>query len=195
MEQRVFHGNILPQDLALPLITEFNRGNLKAQSIGDENQILVQIATHEQPQSGGQTALTITLRKVEDGVAVQIGKQNWLGIAASLGKSTLIAWKNPWRLIERLDDIIQDIEYLNLAERVWEVIEQTARSIGATFELSERLKRLVCDYCRTANPVGEPHCVACGAPLGNQQPVTCPKCGFILAPGALTCSNCGYKIG
>lgn len=194
MEQRVFHGDIEPQDLALPLITEFNRGNLKAQSIGDEHQLLVQIATREQPQSGGQTALTITIRKTEDGVAVQIGKQNWLGIAASLGQSTLIAWKNPWRLIERLDDILQDIEYLNLSQRVWEVIEGAARSIGATFELSERLKRLVCPYCRTANPIGEPHCIACGAPLGNEQPATCPKCGFVVAKTTSTCPNCGFVL-
>lgn len=194
MEQRVFHGDIEPQDLALPLITEFNRGNLKAQSIGDEHQLLVQIATREQPQSGGQTALTITIRKTEDGVAVQIGKQNWLGIAASLGQSTLIAWKNPWRLIERLDDILQDIEYLNLSQRVWEVIEGAARSIGATFELSERLKRLVCPYCRTANPIGEPHCIACGAPLGNEQPATCPKCGFVVSKTTSTCPNCGFVL-
>jgi len=35
---------------------------------------------------------------------------------------------------------------LNLSQNVWEEIENIARSAGASFELSERLKRIVCEY-------------------------------------------------
>jgi DNA-directed RNA polymerase subunit RPC12/RpoP len=76
-------------------------------------------------------------------------------------------------LLGRLDDIAQDIESLQLSEDIWKAIDNFANLKGATFELSERLRRIVCEYCNTANPVGEPSCIACGAPLGerSQAPV------------------------
>jgi len=117
--------------------------------------------------SGGQTALSVSLQKVEDGVSVQLGKQSWLGVAASLGMTALWTWHNPWNILTRLDDLAQDIENIQIIEDVWETIERTARAAGASFELSERLRRLVCPYCSTANPTGESHCIACGAPLGE----------------------------
>jgi hypothetical protein len=193
MEPRIFHGELLPRDFAQALAGEFNRGNLRAQVIGSERKMVVQIATRDRPLSGGQTALSVSLERVEDGVAVQVGKQAWLGVAASLGQTALSVWRNPWRLIERLDDLAQDIESLNLLEQVWDVVEGTARARGATFELSERLRRLVCEFCFTANPVGEPSCIACGAPLGKAQPRTCSNCGFVLKANETVCPNCGKR--
>ena len=194
MEQRIFHGEIAITDLARALIGEFNRGNMRAQAIGDARQIIVQIATRDRPASGGQTALSITLRPVVDGVSVEIGKQTWLGVAASLGQTAFYTLRNPWNLLGRIDDIAQDIENLQLSDAVWRVLEQTARSLGATQELSKRLQRVVCPYCFTANPVGEPSCIACGAPLGPAQPRTCSNCGFVLKSGEKTCPNCGKPL-
>ena len=195
MVQRIFHGNLTPEDLASALRGEFHRGNLRVQQLADEDKILVQIATREQPLSGGQTALTITLQQVEDGVAVGIGKQAWLGVAASLGQTAFAAWRNPWRLLERLDDLAQDVENLQLSERVWQTLENSSRRMGATFELSERLKRMVCEYCLSANPVGEASCIACGAPLGKVQPETCMHCGYVVLKGERVCPNCSERIG
>ena len=112
MVQRIFHGELTPHDLSQALIGEFDRGNLRAQQIGDEDELIVQIATRDRPASGGQTALSITIRKVEDGVAVQLGEQAWLGVAASLGQTTFSALRDPWSLLGRLDDIAQDIQNL-----------------------------------------------------------------------------------
>ena len=193
MEQRIFHGNLSLNDLGSALIGEFNRGSYRAQSLGNDTERLVQIVTAEFPRSGGPTALTVTLRKVDDGVAVQIGKQDWIGTAASLGQTALFVWRNPLHLLDRLDDIAQDIGNLKLSEQVWEIIENTAHALGATFELSERLRRAICEYCFTANPVGEPSCIACGAPLGLVQPRTCSNCGFVVKTGENTCPNCGQK--
>jgi len=193
MEQRIFHGSITPEDLADALIGEFNRGNLQAKKFGSDEIMVVQITSKEQSKSGGQTAMTVSLRSVEDGVAIQIGKQTWMGVAASLGQSALFTLKNPWNLLWRLDDIAQDIKYLQLSEDVWELLERTSSDLGATFELSERLRRLACAYCFTANPVGEPSCVACGAPLGESQPKTCKKCGFV-TKNETNCPNCGNKL-
>ncbi len=190
MEQRIFHGDIAPDDLAQALVGEFNHGNWRSQKIGNNREIVVQIATREYPSSGGQTALAVTLRAVEDGVAIQIGKQSWFGVAASLGQTALSAMRNPWSLLQRLDDLAQDVENLKLSEEVWDILEATASAVGASFELSERLRRLVCDYCLTANPVGEPSCIACGAPLGRSQPRTCPHCGFVVRTDETACPNC-----
>lgn len=194
MEPRIFHGNMRPDDIAQALMGEFNRGNLRAQKMGAGKQVIVQIATRERPQSGGQTALSVTLTQVEDGVAVQIGQQAWLGVAASLGETAFSLWRNPWNILGRLDDLAQDIENLQLSDQVWVVIENTARAMGASFELSERLRRLVCSYCQTANPVGEPNCIACGAPLGAEQPRTCMNCGFVVKTNESVCPNCGKPI-
>lgn len=114
-----------------------------------------------------------------------------MGVAASFGQTALEALRNPWRLIHRLDDLAQDYEYLQLSDDIWSVIESTANAHGATFELSERLRRVVCPYCITANPVGEPNCIACGAPLGRQQPRTCQYCGFAVKTNEQVCPNCG----
>lgn len=188
--QRIFHGKITPNDFSKALLSNFNVGNLSARQIGSSKHILVQISTKERPRSGGQTDLSVSLLQVDDGVAVQIGKQSWLGIAASFGQTALTTWRNPWRLIERLDDLAQDIEYLQLTDQIWETIEETATAHNASFELSERLRRIMCEYCTTANPTGASNCIACGAPLGSQQPQTCNNCGFVIKESETRCPNC-----
>lgn len=190
METKIFHGKIRPRDFARVLIAEFDHGNLRAQQIGQKDEIVVQIATRQMRRSGGNTALTVAIKKVPDGIAVQVGKQSWLGIAASLGTAAFLAMRNPFTLLGRLDDIAQDFENLQLSERVWEVINRTAARIGATYELSERLRRIICDYCNTPNVVGASSCIACGGPLGNVQPVTCRFCGFVVRSSETLCPNC-----
>jgi len=194
MNQRVYHGNITTSDLARALMGHFNRGNWRVQQLGDVDKTVVQIATRERPMSGGQTAVSVILQKVEDGVAVQIGEQAWLGIAASLGITALSVLRNPLALLHRLDDLAQDIENLQISEDVWKVLDLTARSMGASQELSERLRRLACPYCDTANAVGDASCVACGAPLGSVQPITCRNCGFVVDKDQRICPNCKKRL-
>ena len=194
MDQRILHGNLKPADLAQSLLGEFNRGNLRAQILGEADNLAVQIGTRQNAASGGQTALTVTIHKVPDGVLVQLGQQEWLGTAASLGWTAVATLMRPWNLLSRLDDLAQDIENMQLSERVLQVIDQAARAAGASFQLSERLSRTICEYCGTANPVGEGSCVACGAPLGKSQPGTCPNCGFVVKVNELRCPNCGQVL-
>lgn len=194
MPQRIYHGNLRNTDLAEAIHGYFSRGNLRVQRYGEGDSITVQIATSPYAVSGGTTALSVLLQNVEDGVAVEISKQAWFGIAASLGMTTIAALRNPLTLINRLDDIAQDIEYVQLVDNVWNVIDSTARSLGSGFELSERLSRYVCDYCNTPNPPGESSCIACGAPLGNIQPRTCPNCGYVTYKNETKCKNCGYPL-
>lgn len=190
MEQKVYHGSFEPQDIARELIAFFYRGNFQVQQFGEGNQIALQVATTPFQSSGGQTALVISIEKFQDGVQVSMGQQAWLGIAASLGITAFAALRNPLSLLGRLDDLAQDVESLQLQQQVWQVIDSAARSMGSGFELSERLKRFSCLYCSTANPPGESSCIACGAPLGNIQPVTCKNCGYIVKKEEKYCPNC-----
>jgi len=194
MEQRIYHGNLSPSDFSETLLAHFNRGNLRAQQLGDDDRLIVQIGTRPGAMAGGDTTVSVILQKVEDGVAVQIGQQAWMGIAASLGTTALAAMRNPFNLLGRLDDIAQDIQNLQINEQVWQAIDEVAQAAGASQELSNRLRRTMCPYCSTANPVGEPNCIACGAPLGEVQPRTCPNCGFVINSNEVICPNCKHAI-
>jgi hypothetical protein len=194
MDRKIFHGNITPDDIANALMASFHRGNLRTQLVGDSDNRVVQIATRQGSQSGGLTAMTISISKVEDGVMVQIGSQSWLGVAASMGTTAISVLFNPWNIINRLDDIAQDIESLQMADKAWQVINRTVQSAGASTQISERLQRLECEYCGTANTVGTGSCVACGGPLGKIQPRTCAKCGFVTLRGEQYCPSCGKSI-
>ena len=194
MDRRIYHGPLNAREVGQALVAQFNRGNLRAQQFAKRGKVIVQVATRIRPISGGNTALTIYLEQVPDGVAVQVGEQAWLGIAASIGSTILSVWRNPFNLIHRLDDIAQDVENIQISDQVWTVIENFAKMRGATFELSERFRRMECEYCETANPVGESRCVACGAPLGDVQPATCRNCGYLITEDETICPNCNHPI-
>ena len=194
MDRRVFHGNITPTLIAQALTAEFNQGNTQTQLLGDSGNLTVQIASSQWARSGGKTALAVNLQQVEDGVMVQIGEQQWLGVAASLGQTAIATLLNPINLLGRLDDIAQDVSNLQLNEKIWETVARVVNAAGASLQISERLSRLTCDYCGAANPVGEATCVACGAPLGKEQPKACSKCGYVLLHDEKFCPNCGQPV-
>ncbi len=194
MDRRVFHGNITTTDLAQALVAEFNQGNTQTQVLGESNNLTVQIASSQWAHSGGKTALTVNLQQIEDGVMVQVGEQQWLGVAASLGQTAIAALINPFNLLGRLDDIAQDVSNLQLNEKIWQIVTKVVETTGASQQLSERLTRLTCEYCGAANPVGEATCVACGAPLGKEQPKACTKCGYVLLHDEKFCPNCGQPV-
>jgi hypothetical protein len=194
MDRRIFHGNISPADVAQALQAEFNQGNTQTHLLGESNNLTIQIASSQWSHSGGRTALTVNIQKVEDGIMVELGQQQWLGVAASLGETAIATLINPLNLLGRLDDIAQDVSNLQLNEKVLQVIARVTGEAGASQQLSERLSRITCDYCGAANPVGEPTCLTCGAPLGKEQPKTCSKCGFVLVHDEKFCANCGQPV-
>jgi len=175
-------------------MAEFNRGNLQAQVVGSQDKMAVQIATRMGSMSGGQTAMTINMQTVEDGIMVDLGEQEWFGVAASLGQTAFSALRNPFSLLGRLDDLAQDIESMQMSDRVWRVIDQAVVALGASYALSEKLRRVTCEFCGTANPLGDGNCIACGAPMGNAQPTTCSNCGFAINFDDATCPNCNQKL-
>jgi RNA polymerase subunit RPABC4/transcription elongation factor Spt4 len=194
MEKKTYHGNITPEDIGRALVAEFDQGNMQAQMVGGGDRIVVQVASRAFRESGGNTALTIVAEKIEDGVMVQIGDQQWFGVAASMGQTAWAAIRNPLTLLGRLDDLAQDITSIQLAESIWKAIGRTADAAGASHQISARLRRTECAYCGAAAPVGEPTCPACGGPLGAAQPKACLKCGFVPPAGARVCPKCSAKM-
>ena len=194
MNERSYHGDVAPADLAAALIAAFNQGNMRCQQVSQGDKVMVQIATREYAQSGGSGALSVNIQRNTDGVTVGIGQHEWLGVAASLGQTALAAFLNPWNLIGRLDDIAQDLTTLTLEQKVWETIEKYAQTAKITKTLSDRLQTLACPYCDTANKVAAASCENCGAPLGDSQPIACSKCGNVMTTKTKFCGNCGNAL-
>ena len=194
MKRKTYHGNLDIDEVTRALASFFNRGPLTTKLDRSGEQAFLQIVSRAGHPSGGQTALGVMLRQVGDRLEVEVGKQAVLGLAASLGASALLTWLNPLNLLGRLDDIAQDIENLSLDDQVWALMDRLAHAQGASHELSERLRRLTCEYCRVANPVGAGRCVACGAPLGDVQPYACGHCGHVILSDESTCPNCGQAL-
>lgn len=194
MSTRIYHGNLDPRLIANRLTASFSRGNFLVQQVGNPENLAVQIATRPNQRSGGRTAMTANISRVEDGISITLGEQNWFGLAASLGLTALSAVRNPLSLLGRLDDIAQDVESIMLEEQIWEVIDQTARQHGTGQALSARLSRTVCPYCLTANEIGAGRCLACGAPLGEVQPASCQNCGFVVSQKERVCPNCKARL-
>ncbi len=175
-------------------MAEFNQGNTQTQILGEKSNLTIQIASSQYSRSGGRTGVSVNLQQVEDGIMVQVGEQQWLGVAASLGQTAISALLNPLNLLGRLDDIAQDVSSLQINEKIWQTVNDVVHNAGASQELSERLSSVTCAFCGAANPVGGSTCAACGAPLGNEQPKTCPKCGYVLTHDEKFCPNCGQVI-
>ncbi|MBN1954030.1 MAG: zinc ribbon domain-containing protein [Anaerolineae bacterium] len=195
MEQRTYRGNIDSQELADALVTQFNGGDLKAQRVGQKDHVLVQIASRDWALGGPQTALTVGIARVEGGVDVSLGQERWLGAVADLAQTGLMALVNPISLIGRIDDIARSISGLTLPQKVWEAVEHYCNSVGASLGLATEQTMVTCPYCGVANPIGAPKCSACGAPLGDAQPVSCPRCGLLVSRDASYCGRCGASLG
>jgi predicted RNA-binding Zn-ribbon protein involved in translation (DUF1610 family) len=105
-----------------------------------------------------------------------------------------MALLNPMSLINRIDDIAQDVNSFSLPTQVWTVVDKYCNSIGAAMAISEKLRAVVCPYCGVANNVGPGNCSACGAPLGDVQPRACPKCGNVMGSRSKFCDNCGTRL-
>jgi DNA-directed RNA polymerase subunit RPC12/RpoP len=194
MEQRTYRGDIDPEQFADALVAQFDGGDLKAQKVGRENHVLVQIASRDWALGGPQTALTVGLARVEGGVEVSLGQQRWLGAVADLAQTGLMALINPLSLLHRIDDIARSVSGLTLPQRVWEAVEHYCQSVGASLGLTAEMTMIACPYCGVGNQIGAPKCSACGAPLGEEQPVSCPRCGLLMEPGAHFCSRCGTEL-
>ena len=194
MDERTFRGNITPGDLADALVAQFNRGDYRAQKAGRGAQMVVQIATQRGRRGEPDTAVAVTITPTSDGVKVSMGDPEWLGVAADLVQTGLGALLNPWSLVHKVDDVARNVQDLSLPQQVWGAVDQYARTVGARPKLAPEPVAVTCPFCRTANAIGEARCIACGAPLGDAQPVRCPSCNRLLPAGTTQCPQCGAQL-
>ncbi|MGD1993744.1 MAG: zinc ribbon domain-containing protein [Anaerolineae bacterium] len=194
MDQRTYRGEIDPQGLADALVAQFDSGDLKAQRVGRGDHILVQIASRDWGWGGPQSALSVGIARVEGGIQVSMGQQRWLGAVADLAQTGLHALVNPLSLLGRIDDIARSVSGLTLPQQVWEAVEHYCDSVGASLGISVEETTVTCPYCGVGNPIGVPKCSACGAPLGDAQPLVCGRCGLLNDSEANFCARCGAAL-
>jgi len=138
MTQRVFHGEITPGDLADALVGEFSNDEFNANQSGDGDKIVVQIFKPQWRQSGGNTSLGLSIQQHEDGVLVDMGDQEFLGVLASLGTTAFSVFQNPLNILGRLDDIAEDEAWTDRYGTRIPVLRRLAdgRELGWPFDLA-----------------------------------------------------------
>jgi len=191
---RTYWGGISAQSLARSLVEHFNTPDTRAQMVGDPSRILVQIGNRPREFGDPTTALTVGIVQDEESITVTMGQQKWIGIAADLAKTGIMALINPWYLLNELDDVARNMDWLGLREQVWQAIDGYCQAVGGSLGVPPELRQVVCPYCGVGNPIGQPKCTACAAPLGDYQPTTCPKCGYLLPYTKRFCTRCGASI-
>lgn len=193
MEQRTYHGDLKPDELANLLMAQFNQGNLAAQRFNQGDRVMVQVGTRDN-RSRIENALAVTISKTLDGVNVSVGEQQWLGAAADLAQVGLGALFNPLSLLGNLGEIVSDVGSFSLPQQIWQMVDKYSKSVGAGLGGDPAKMAVECPYCGVANSPGAPTCTGCGAPLGEAQPVYCPQCGMQMRAGSQFCSRCGSKL-
>jgi hypothetical protein len=193
MEQRTYHGDLGPDEIANALLAQFNQGTFAAQRISQGDRVLVQIGTRDR-RNRIENALTVTISKTSDGVNVAVGDQQILDAAADLAQAGLGALFNPFSLLGNLGEIASDVSSFSLPQQVWETVDKYCKSVGGGLGGAPEKMTISCPYCGVANPPGAPTCSGCGAPLGSAQPIYCPQCGQVAPSGTQFCSRCGAKL-
>ncbi|MDH7488204.1 MAG: zinc ribbon domain-containing protein [Anaerolineae bacterium] len=193
-DTRTYWGKISADGLARALVAHFNTPTSRAQMTGDGTRILVQITNRQVEHSDPTTALTVGIVQDSDSITVTMGRQKWIGIAADLARTGIMALINPSYLLNELDNVARNVDWLSLRDQVWAVIDQYCQSVGGSLGIPEELKQVACPYCGVGNPIGQPKCSACGAPLGEYQPITCPKCGYLVPWSKRFCTRCGASL-
>jgi len=195
VEQRAYHGNIEPSDLARSLVLRFDEGETQAHWMeGQAGRAVVQIQSRPRESGDPTTAVTVHVSPTKTGITVSVSEQKVLSVAADIAKTGLQAWLNPLRLLGEIDDIARNVRWLGLRSEVWTAVDEYCRTQGGARGAAGILANVICPYCGTPNDIGAQNCKACRAPLAEAQPIVCGRCGFMNEPQAELCVNCSAKL-
>ncbi|GAB4482354.1 MAG: hypothetical protein Kow00124_31110 [Anaerolineae bacterium] len=169
METRTYRWPVTARSLAEALVTQFSQGHFVAQAQHvNDHYFIVHIGT-EEIDRGGRVRNALSISIVEKGEEVHVTlEHNVLGAAGDLLETGLRAMRNPLALAGRIAAAADDLETLQLPDKVWEIIEALAANI--TPRDARRKDIVICPYCSTASPIGVLKCPSCGGPLGDVQP-------------------------
>ena len=195
VEQRAYHGNIEPRDLARSLALRFDEGETQAHWMeGQAGRAVVQIQSRSRESGDPTTAVTVHVSPTKTGITVSVSEQKVLSVAADIAKTGLQAWLNPLRLLSEIDDIARNVRWLGLRSEIWKAVDEYCRTQGSARGAAGILSSIICPYCGTPNDIGAQNCKACRAPLAEAQPIVCGRCGFMNEPQAELCVNCSAKL-
>jgi ribosomal protein L40E len=196
MEQRIYHGPIEPRRLAQALLDEWDQGETVAQALEAEGGVVVQIGQREVGWFGEEEprqALTLGIERLDDGVRVGMGQQQWYREGGQIFVGGLIGFF-PFFFAWPLGDLFRgpgsppDAE---LPAQIWRSVERFTAREGAATGPTRRLATVPCPSCGVANPQGAQRCSACGSALDQR---ACPTCGSTNPPGARFCIQCGNQL-
>lgn len=197
MEQRVYHGNIRPEELAQVLLDDWDRDDTVAQALEAEDGIIVQIGQRtagwfsDEPHQ----ALTLSIEQLDDGVQVTMGQQQWYkGGGGQIMVGGLIGFFPfffSFPLGQGQQNADGEIDQ-SLPGQIWQSIERYTNQGGAATGPTRRLSMITCPNCGVSNPAEAQHCSACGTALGA--PISCPNCGRSNPAYANFCIHCGTAL-
>jgi len=195
VEQRAYHGEIDPSDLAQALVLRFNEGETRAHYMkGQAGRAVVQIQNRQREYGDPTTAVTVHISPTKTGITVSVSEQKVLSVAADMAKTGLQAWLNPVRLLGEIDDIARNVRWLGMRSEVWKAVDEYCRTQGSARGAAGILANVICPYCGTPNDIGAQNCKSCRAPLAEAQPIVCGRCGFMNEPQADFCVNCSARL-
>jgi hypothetical protein len=137
VEQRIYHGDVTPGELADFLVEQYDpRPRLQAQKLGEGDSLLVQIG-HGDEMAKMHDAITVAITRAPDGaagLALTVGRQQWfsptmVGYTAMLGLISVMV--TPWVLFALIWPITEAVESVALAGDVWSSIDLYLASHGA----------------------------------------------------------------
>ena len=151
MEQRTYHGDLSPDEIANALLAQFNQGSFAAQRLSQGDRALVQVGTRDR-HNRIENALTVTISKTPDGVNVAVGDQQVLGAAADLAQAGLGALFNPLSLLGNLGEIAGDVSSFSLPQQVWETVDKYCKSAGGGLGGSPKQLTVACSLLWRGEP-------------------------------------------
>ncbi|GHO42519.1 zinc ribbon domain-containing protein [Ktedonospora formicarum] len=184
----------------------FVRQGYQVQHFGMQDQVAVQMRKGGELEAlvGLQAALTVTLQKVQGGVAANIGQQQWIDKAAVGAIGVFFLW--PLMVTAGAGLIRQagletqifnavDIAVQRQGGRPYSPPHYSTRPYGQS-RPSRQAVPMQCPHCQAQNDEGDAYCSYCGKSLRPEPKKVshCQQCGATLKPDAAFCAKCGQAV-
>lgn len=223
MEQRIYHGKIVPDALADHLVAVFNQHarqgmyynhhHTMAQRVGKGDQVMVQIMRSGSWGSDGGT-LGVSISRVPGGVSVSLGQSNWLDVDGSTLAGMVVGalFFPPLLLLPLLSGLVRS----TFDQDVWDVVHNYCIWSGRSSESAPPPHFFRCPYCGAYNNPDVTNCLSCSGPFNYSQPDESPAQRVseqpsasastpggesqeasdleASAPEAVVCSKCGVTV-
>ena len=193
--------------LALDLVNAYQAQGYKAQQIGDQNQMLVQLKKGGDFEAilGMQAALSLSIQRTSGGVLAMIGKQRWIDKAA-VGAIGIVGMAVLWPLAVTAG--VGAFRQASLANQAMNMVDGLVRQqrpgiVGGSIpsNLLPQVQQQWAPLPAPTNVSAEPMYVpsqparivnALPSPVSSQR--RCPNCNTSYEPGDTFCTGCGRPL-